>query len=342
MPKRGRKRRVLALVHQGLTPPANFLELEPAEQAEFRTEFNVLGALKSLGHEVEIVELEDELAPLRKAIKSFKPHVAFNLIEEFHGTPIYDHNVVSYLELMRVPYTGCNPRGLVIARDKALSKKILTYHRIPTPRFFVCRRGRKVRLPAKVRFPLIVKSLTEDASAGISERSVVRNEDALQERVEYIHRALDTHALAEEFIEGRELYVGIMGHKRLQTFPTWEVFLGDLRPDAPRVLTLRAKWDLDFQTDHKIMINRAEPIDDALEERMAKLARRIFRALNLSGYARIDFRLSEDGKPFFLEANPNPDVGLDAEFAHSAEYAGVSYEELIHKIVSLSARSLEV
>lgn len=340
--KRVRKRRVLALVHKGLVPPDNYGELEPAQQAETQTEHDVLTALNKLGHEVRIVELEDELAPLREAIKSFKPHVAFNLIEEFHGTPIYDHNVVSYLELMRVPYTGCNPRGLVIARDKALSKKILTYHRIPTPRFFVAKRGRQVRLPAKVRYPLIVKSLTEDASAGISERSVVRNEEALKERVEYIHRALDTHALAEEFIEGRELYVSIMGRKRLQTFPTWEVFLGDLRPDAPKVLTLRAKWDLAFQKEHKIKIDRANPIDEALEQRMAKLARRIYRALNLSGYARVDFRLNDEGQPYFLEANPNPDIGWEAEFAHSARFAEVEYPRLIHKIVTLAARSLEI
>jgi len=334
------QRRVLVLMHAHLVPPANYAELPKEQREEFKAEADVLAALESLGCEVRVVPLENELMVLRRAIEEFRPDVAFNLIEEFHGSTIYDQNVVSYLELMKVPYTGCNPRGMVLGRDKALSKQILSYHRIRVPAFAVFRKGCAIRKPARLPFPLIVKSLTEDASAGIAEASVVQTEDKLVERVEFVHRNLDTHAIAEQFVDGRELYVGVVGHHRVTVLPTQELFMKNLRPDAPRVFTLRAKWDLKFQKEREIAVGAAEDWSDEREAKMARLARRIYRALRLSGYARLDFRLDADERPCFLEANPNPDIGADAELALAAQAAGVSFGELIRRIVNLGLRSL--
>ena len=336
-----RPRRIAVLAHPHCLPPDDFDSLPYGEKLKYRTEANVLAALQRLGHRVQVVALEDEVTPLRNAVREFRPHIAFNLIEEFHGSAVYDQNVVSYLELLRVPYTGCNPRGMVIARDKALSKKILRYHHLPAPHFAVFRRRRTIRPSPRLQYPLIVKSLTEDASAGIAEASVVHSDDKLIERVEFVHENLGTHAIAEEYIDGRELYVGVLGRTRLTVLPTWEVSMENLRPDAPRILTLRAKFDARFQDEHSLLIGPAEDFTEEQERRMAGLARRIYRALGLSGYARLDFRLDARGQPFFIEANPNPDIAADAEFAHSAEAAGYSYQRLIQRIVALGLRSLE-
>lgn len=337
-----RPRRVLALLHEDFVPPDDVATLSPEEQFHYRTEVSVLGALRQLGHKVLVVPLADELAPLREAVKRFKPHVVFNLIEDFHGTTVYDQNVVGYLELMQVPYTGCNPRGLVIGRDKALSKKILSYHRIRAPRFAVARRGRAFRRPTALQFPLIVKPLTADASAGIAEASVVSTDSKLSERIEFVHRSHSCHAIVEQFVDGRELYVGVLGHQRLTVLPTWELFMENLRPDAPYINTSRAKWDSNFQDAHQILIGPAEGFDAAKEKEMATLAKRIFRALHLSGYARLDFRMDAGGRPFFLEANPNPDISLESEMSHAAQAAGMEYHDLIQKIVLLGLGSLQL
>jgi D-alanine-D-alanine ligase len=341
MARMSRRRRIAVLAHPHCLPPDDYASLPYAEQLKYRTEANVLEALDSLGHQIRVVPLEDEVLPLRKAVQEMRPHVAFNLIEEFHGAAVYDHNVVGYLELLRVPYTGCNPRGLVVARDKALSKKILRYHHLPVPGFAVFRRRKAIKPPRHLQYPLIVKSLTEDASAGIAEASVVRSAEKLVERVQFVHENLQTPAIAEEYIDGRELYVGVLGRRRLTVLPIWEVSMRHLRPDAPRILTLRAKFDARFQDEHNLLIGPAEGLTDEQIRSLQRMSKRIYRALGLSGYARLDFRLDLEGRPFFIEANPNPDIARDAEFAHSAEAAGYTYEQLIQRIVALGLSSIE-
>jgi D-alanine-D-alanine ligase len=155
-----------------------------------------------------------------------------------------------------------------------------------------------------------------------------------------VHENLETHAIAEEYIDGREVYVGLLGHQRVKVLPTWELFMDNLRPDAPRIFTLRAKWDIGFQRERGFRIGPAADFVGVRQSKMAKLARRIYRALNLSGYARLDFRLGRDGRPWFLEANPNPDLGDDAEVAKAAEASGMDYPMLVQRIVMLGQRSL--
>jgi D-alanine-D-alanine ligase len=171
-----------------------------------------------MGHEVQVIGVRNELGVIRDTIDEFKPQVAFNLLEEFDGFPLFAQHVVSYLELIKQKYTGCNPRGLTLSHDKALTKKILSYHRVHVPGFAVFPLNRKGHRPARLKYPLFVKSVSDEGSAGIAQASIVRDDDKLIERVDFIHRQNQTTAIAEEFIEGREIYVGVIGNQKLQAY----------------------------------------------------------------------------------------------------------------------------
>jgi len=334
-----RKKRVLVLMHADLVPPDDITGKPDAEVAEYKTEYDVLTGLRDLGHEAQPLGLYDDLAPLRHIIQDLKPHIAFNLLEEFRGEPMLDQNVVSYLELVQVPYTGCNPRGLMIARDKALSKKILHYHRIRVPRFAVVPAGRKLkRKPARLDYPLIVKSQVDDASMSIAEASLVNNDEKLAERIEFMHANVGSSLILEQYVDGRELYIGVMGNSRLQVLPVWELEMRRLRADAPKIATERVKWSRKFQKRRGVKIGRARNLPPEVERLLVKTSKRIYRALELSGYARVDFRLDAQGQPYFLEANPNPEIGYGEEFAEAAEAAGIDYEPLLGRILAIGLR----
>jgi D-alanine-D-alanine ligase len=328
-----KKTRILALVHDHLVPPEDTTGVDVRE-AEWKMEYDVIETLRERGHEVAVLGIHDDLTAIRHRIGSFKPQIVFNLLEAFAGVTSFDQNVVSYLELLRMPYTGGNPRGLILARDKALSKKLLAYHRIPVPEFTVVRRRQGPQLSRKLQFPLIVKSLFFEASVGISQASIVENEDQLARRVQFIHESLGTAAIIEQFIDGRELYVGVLGNERLQVFPVWEMSFAKMPENRWRIATERVKWSTKYQVRHGIMTDVADlPAD--IYGRVQHLAKRVYRALDLNGYARIDLRLSADGRPFVLEANPNPNLAYGEDFAESAEKAGVSYERLLERIITL-------
>jgi D-alanine-D-alanine ligase len=334
-----RKKRVLVLLHEDLVPPDDIAGKPDEEVIEYKTEYDVVTGLREQGHAVEPLGLYDDLAPLRQAIQNFKPHIAFNLLEEFHGQPMLDQNVVSYLELVRMPYTGCNPRGLMIARDKALSKTILHHHRIRVPRFAVVPASRKLkRKPARLEYPIIVKSQVEEASLGIAEASVVNNDEKLAERIEFMHATVGTNLILEQYVDGRELYVGVLGNVRLRTLPVWELEMGQLRSDAPRIATRQAKWNRKFQERRGIEIGPARDLPPEVERLLVKTTKRVYRLLQLSGYARVDFRLDAQGRPYVLEANPNPDIGYGEEFAEAAEAAGIDYGPLLDRILAVGLR----
>jgi D-alanine-D-alanine ligase len=328
-----KKTRILALVHEHLVPPDDTTGIDVRE-AEWKMEYDVIETLREQGHDVEVLGIHDDLVPIRHRIGGFKPQIVFNLLEAFAGVPSFDQNVVSYLELLRMPYTGCNPRGLILARDKALSKKLLAYHRIPVPEFTVVRHGRRAVLSRKLQFPLIVKSLFFEASVGISQASVVENEEQLARRVQFIHDSLGTAAIVEQFIDGRELYVGVIGNDRLQVFPVWEMSFATMPENRWRIATERVKWSAKYQQRHGIMTDAAD-LGEELYARVQHLAKRVYRALDINGYARIDLRLGADGRAYVIEANPNPNLAYGEDFAESAERAAVSYERLLERIVAL-------
>lgn len=331
-------KRILLLVHEDLVPPQSVEGVKSSEIMKWRTEYDVAQGLAALGHEVVILGVRSDLEVIREAIEEFRPHVAFNLLEEFHGVALYDQHVVSYLELLRMPYTGSNPRGLTLCHDKALCRKILAYHRVPGPRFALVPIGRRGRVPSRMRYPLFVKSATEDASLGISQASVVHDVTALAERVAFIHESVGTDALVEEYIDGRELYIGILGNQRLLSLPILEMTFPNLPPGAPRIATEKVKWDENYQERIGLKTEPPQDLDEAVVRRVHTLARRIYRILGLSGYARLDLRLTAEGTAHLIEVNPNPDLAADDLMAAAAEMVGLPYENLLQKIVNLGLR----
>jgi D-alanine-D-alanine ligase len=325
--------RVLTLVHKGLVPPDNPAP-DDIPTAPWRMEWDVVSTLRKQGHELNVIAVDDDLAPIRHAIDEFKPTIVFNLMEAFADVGVFDQNVVSYLELLRVPYTGCNPRGLTLSRDKALAKKLMAYHRIPVPDFTVVPRDRKPVLPKKLRFPLIVKSLLYESSTGISQASVVASEDQLNKRVQFIHESVGTSAIVEQFIDGRELYVGVIGNARLQVFPVWEMSFANMPEHTWHIATERVKWSVAYQKRHGIDTAEAA-LADGVAAKVQHVAKRVYRALDLTGYARIDLRMDMDGKLFVIEANANPQLAQGEDFAESARRAGISYGKLLDRIMAL-------
>ncbi|MEZ5320026.1 MAG: ATP-grasp domain-containing protein [Vicinamibacterales bacterium] len=333
-----RKLRVLVLVHHYLVPPEK-AAAEELEGAQWRTEYDVVRTLKKiLKHDVRVLGVRDDLTAIKQAADEFDPHIVFNLLEAFHEVGTFDQHVVSYLELLRLPYTGCNPRGMFLARDKALSKKLLHFHRIPVPEFAVVQRGRRPRLTKRLQFPLIVKSLTQEASIGISQASVVQDEGKFRERVGFIHESIGTDAIVERFIEGRELYCGVLGNQRLHVLPVWELTFDKLPERQHNIATERVKWSSKYQRKVGVMTDEAMGLDEELKRRVQHIAKRTYRVLEMSGYGRIDLRLDPEGRVYVLEANPNPQIAEYEDFALSAHLDGFEYEDLLQRIITIGRR----
>jgi D-alanine-D-alanine ligase len=326
------KHRVLALVHKDLVPKEDVASADV--NPEWRMEWDVVTALRNRGHEVLVIGVHDDLTPIRQSIDSFKPTIVFNMMEAFADIGVFDQNIVSYLELLRVPYTGCNPRGLTLSRDKALSRKLLAYHRIPAPYFTVVPLNRRPVLPKKLQYPLIVKSLTYESSIGISQASVVANEEQLTKRVKYIHDTILTPAIIEQFIDGRELYVGVLGNHRLRVLPVWEMSFAKMSESSWRIATERVKWSVKYQKRHGIDTSEAQ-LPDGVAAKVQHLAKRAYRALELSGYARVDFRMDANHNPYVIEANANPQLAENEDFAQSAKRAKLAYPMLLERIMAL-------
>lgn len=329
--------RVLVLMHEDLLPPGDINGEREWSDDPWKTEYDVLNGLKDLSIETLPVGVREDLGLVRTSIYDFKPDIVFNLLEEFADEAIFDQNVVAYLELLKVKYTGCNPRGLIIARDKSLSKKILKYHEIPTPDFWVFPKNRKVRVPDDVSYPLFVKSLSEEASLGITQSSIVYNREDLIERIEFYHNKYDIDVIAESYIEGRELYVSILGNERLKVMPVWELKFGTTPARVHKVATSNVKWSAKYRARYSIdtgPANLAEPYRIRIEE----ICKKAYGALGLSGYARFDLRMTIRNEIYLIEANPNPNLCLGEDFAASCKAGGLTYPEMIETIINTGLR----
>ncbi len=329
-----KKLRIIVLVHEDLLPPDSLEGLTDKEKLAIKTEYDVTSTLKRMGHEVYAIGLYNHLNVIGNALMEHKPHIAFNLLEEFHGYPLYDQHVVSYLELMKQAYTGCNPRGMTLAHDKALTKMLLAYHRIQVPGFAVFPMNRKVRRPKRLSFPLLVKSISEEGSVGIAQASIVHDDEKLTQRVGFIHRQNKTAAIAEQYIKGREIYVGLIGNQNIQSYAPWELVMEKLPEGAENIATLKVKWDPTYQQRVGV-VTRAAELTPEQHKTVERLSKRIYRYLFLSGYARLDYRLTDEGQFYLLEANPNPQIACDEDFADSAAHLGVRYDQLLQKIINV-------
>ncbi|MBN2482884.1 MAG: ATP-grasp domain-containing protein [Candidatus Omnitrophica bacterium] len=317
-----------------LTPRGYEFKDEFFNDPDWDTEAYAYKALKSSGHQVSLLGLYNDITPLLEEVKENRPDVIFNLVEVFAQKTQLDKNVVSLLELIGIPFTGASSGTLFICNDKALSKKILSYHRIRVPRFYAFFRNHKIWLLKRLRLPLIVKPLCEEASRGISLASVVDSEAGLIERVKFIHENMNMDAIAEEYITGRELYVSMMGNKRIKILPLREMKFGKFPDDEPQIATYKAKWDNDYREKWGIKNMFAGKLPQGLEKGITDVFKRAYRVLNMGGYARFDIRVTPDARIYILEANANPSLNRDDEFSEAAKKAGIPYPKLLEKIVS--------
>jgi D-alanine-D-alanine ligase len=330
-----KKLKVLVLF-DGVQPTPIDADLsEEMKTEDWQTEANVMAALTELGHTAEHLAIFDDVDLVRQKIESFQPDVLFNLVEQFKNNPGFDQNIVSFFEMQGLPFTGCGSTGLTLCKHKGISKKILHYHGIHVPNFVVIPRGQRIGRPKQLKFPILVKPVKEEASYGISRASFVETDESFRERVSFIHEKYNSDAIAEEYIEGRELYVSIMGSVKLTVFPIRELIFREVPPNEPRIATYKAKWDEKYRKRWGLKGQFAENLDPALVSGIEKTCKEIYRLLTIDGYARIDLRLTSDNKAYFIEANPNPHLASDEDFAESAGKAGLKYPQLIEKIIRL-------
>jgi D-alanine-D-alanine ligase len=307
---------------------------------DWKTEADVMTALGALGQTAEHLAIYDDVDLLRQKLETFAPDVLFNLVEQFRNNPGFDQNIVSFFEMQGLPFTGCGSTGLTLCKQKGISKKILHYHGIHVPNFVVVPRGQRIGRPRQLKFPILVKPVKEEASYGISRASFVENDESFRERVVFIHEKYNSDAIAEEYIEGRELYVSMMGNVRLTVFPIREMVFGEVPPNEPKIATYSAKWDEEYRKRWGLQNQFAEGLDPALTSQIEQTCKRIYRLLTIDGYARMDLRLTVDNQIYFIEANPNPILADDEDFALSASKAGLPYPQLIDRIIRQGMNTL--
>ncbi|MCF7908868.1 MAG: ATP-grasp domain-containing protein [Candidatus Omnitrophica bacterium] len=333
-----KKLRVLLLFDSPVSRMRGYDFKEEFKDVDWDTERSTYEVLTKAGHEVRILGLYNNINILLEEIAEIKPDIIFNMAEVFNQKSYLDKNVAGVLEMLDIPYTGASLTTLAICGDKALCKKILSFHRIKVPQFYTFYRHRRIWLPKRLRLPLIVKPLSEEASRGISQASIVDNEEAMIERVKFIHDSMKNDAIVEEYIEGRELYVSAIGDKRIKILPMREMKFGSLGEDEPRIATYKAKWDYKYRKKWEIKNMFAGRLPNGSTEKINEVCKRAFRALNLECYARFDIRLTNDSKIYILEVNANPSLDPDDELAQSAEKGGLTYDKLIQKILILGLK----
>ncbi|MFO8053340.1 MAG: ATP-grasp domain-containing protein [Candidatus Omnitrophota bacterium] len=305
---------------------------------DWDAEREVYKALLSCGYEVKMLGLYNDISPLLEEVADFKPDIIFNLVEVFDQKSHLDKNVASVLEMLQVPYTGASPRSLLVCCDKGLTKTILNFHKIKVPQFYAFYRRRKIWLPKRLQTPLIIKPLSDEASRGLSQASIVESEKSLVERVKFIHDSIGDDAIAEEYVEGREFYVSVLGTHRLQVLPLRELTFGELPEDEPRIATYKAKWDYEYRKRWRLKNVFVSSLSSDLRKKIEKTCKRAYRVLNIKSYARFDIRVTQEGKIYILEANANPSLDPDDELAESARKDGIQYKDLIAKIVKFSTK----
>ncbi len=324
----------IAVVFDTLHPDWDDADYKKEVEAKVEeAEYDVARALLANGHDVRLIGIQDQLGPLLERLAAFQPEVVFNGCECFRGNAKHEYAVAGVLEMHGYRYTGSSPTALLVARNKSLTKKILGYHDIRVPAFAEFHPDEKPVRPSELRFPLIVKPLLEDASVGIAQASVVEDDDSLGERVKFIHEKFSQAAIVEELIEGRELYVGLLGNATLEVLPIVEMMFGDSGNGEHRIATYKAKWDEEYRKRKRIKNVFAKGLSDAVTARITEICTTAFHAVWLQDYGRIDLRLTHDDEVYVLEVNPNPFIAYEHEMANAAGKAGMSYDEFVQRIV---------
>ena len=302
---------------------------EKIEEAEY----DVGRALMAGGHDVLMIGIGDDVTPLLAKLAAFQPKLVFNGCEGFRKNARHEYAIAALLDMYGYRYTGSSPTALLVARNKSLTKKVLAFHGIRVPAFAEFHEGDALVRPSELRFPLIVKPLLEDASIGIAQASVVEDDASLTQRVEFIHSKYHQAAIVEELVEGREVYVGLIGNDELEVLPLTEMTFGEPETGEHRIATYKAKWDEDYRKKKKIKNVFAKGVSEQLTARIGEICTTAFHALWLQDYGRVDVRLAHDDEVYVLEVNPNPFIADEHELAEAAKKSGLKYNAFIQRIV---------
>lgn len=320
-------------------PDEEFTDEHLRKDEEKPTEADVLASLRRLGHTVDTLAVYDSVPAVIDKLAAFQPDVVFNLCMTLHDDRRHEPNIPALLDLLRVPYTGARPETIMLCKDKALAKKVLHYHHLRVARFVVSSHRRPLQKLKRFTYPAFVKPVATEASDGISQASFARDEAEALERARFIHDRFECDALIEEYVIGRELYVGVIGRRRLTVLPPRELFFGNVPDDVPKFATFKAKWDDAYRKKWDIHNGPAAPLPDGVQDQLAKVARTVCRALKISGFARLDMRVTDAGEIVVLEANPNPSLAMEDDYAEAAKTAGIDYDALVQKILTSAEAS---
>jgi D-alanine-D-alanine ligase len=310
-----------------------YFEIEketPMEEFE-----HIAKSLKKMGFEVYTLNIKDNIFKMLDNLKQNKPDVIFNFVEIYKENPKLEMNIVGLFELLGIPYTGAPALCLANCQSKILAKRLLNYHGLNTPDFQVYK-SKADELKPKIKFPVIVKPAFEDASVGIENESIVANRKTLDERINYVFDTFNQPALVEEFIEGRELNVAVMGDKKPRVLPISEIDFSRMPDHLHNIVSYQAKWDPHHESYHKTIPICPAKLPKDIEAKAKDIALSAFKILDCRDYARVDMRLSNENELYVLEVNPNPDLTEGAGFMRSAEAAGLSYARALKKIVMLA------
>lgn len=301
--------------------------LTPMEEYEIMAQ-----KLRKLGLDTYTLNIKDSIQLIIDDLKINKPDVIFNFVEIYKEVARYEMNVVGLYELLGIPYTGAPPLALANCQSKALTKRILSEHGIGTPKFKVFRKKAK-SYRSSLKFPIIVKPAYEDASVGIENESIVNNETELRERIDYVFHYFSQPALCEEFIDGRELNVAVLGDKKPKVLPISEIDFKKMPDHLYNIVSYQAKWDPLHESYHKTIPICPAKLPKRVEEKAKRMALAAFKVMGVRDYSRVDMRLSKDNHLYVLEVNPNPDLTEGAGFMRSAGASGLSYAAALKKII---------
>ena len=329
------KKKLKILVIYEKLPLKNFQIKNYLSLDDWESENNIIDALGNLGHKVILHGIYDDISSFIKLVKKEKPHIVFNLCETFNQNRSLEPNISGLCELLNVPYTGADPLTLSLCKDKGLQKKILSYHQIKVPNFVILEKSTSTDILDQISFPAVVKLLTFEASEGICNNSYVRNKQSCLKRVKYLISKFKTKVIVEEFIDGSEVYISLIGQKSVDAYQPVELCFENYPDKKPRLATYRVKWDKTYRKKWGLKVVKWEQ-NKTQETILKNYCKNIFRILNLSGYVRFDLRIKTSNEIYFIEANPNPAIARTDEFFMSINLGGVGYEKMVEKILKLA------
>jgi D-alanine-D-alanine ligase len=333
--------KVCVLFDYHTTPPADGDYGKRLGESDWLPVKAVLDALQELGHSVTPFPIYDQVLPLVELLAKDPPDLVFNLADSYRNKRDFEAALAGLLELSGVPYTGCPLQALDVCHTKSIAKRMLLPMGINQPHAVVFPAGGAAPALAGLKFPVIVKPLSEEGSEGISGASFCEDEAGCLERVKFLHESLGADAYVEEYIEGREIYAGVLGNQRLTVLPLREMVFEKFPDDRPKFATYKAKWDDAFREKWGIKNVPVTGLDEAVQREIERVSKTVFRSLGLRGCGRIDLRVTDKGEVFVIEVNPNPNLAPDDEIAESARQAELSYPQLIQKLVSLGLKEAD-